>query len=114
VTFFAAVIETVQLLLLVESQPLQLVNVEPLAGVAVNVTLVPVLYVSVQSAPQSTPAGLLATAPLPVPALVTVNRNVGVTVGVLTVVLALPQAASEQLPLLGGSDGVPPVDPTVA
>ncbi len=35
-------------------------------------------------------------------------------VGVLTVVLALPQVASEQLPLLGGSEGVPPVDPTVA
>ncbi len=35
-------------------------------------------------------------------------------VGVLTVVLALPQLASGQLPLLGGSEGVPPVEPTFA
>ena len=34
--------------------------------------------------------------------------------GVLTVVVALPQLASEQLPLDGGSDGVPPAGPTVA
>ena len=32
----------------------------------------------------------------------------------LTTVPALPQLASEQLPLDGGSEGVPPVGPTVA
>ncbi len=32
----------------------------------------------------------------------------------LTVVLALLQLVSGQLPLLGGSDGTPPVGPTVA
>jgi hypothetical protein len=35
-------------------------------------------------------------------------------VGVFTVVLALLQLVSGQLPLLGGSDGTPPVEPTVA
>ena len=43
VTLFTAVIETVQVLPLVLSHPVQLVNVEPEAGVDVSVTLVPLL-----------------------------------------------------------------------
>ena len=43
VTFLAAVIETVQVLPLVLSQPVQLENIEPEEAVAVRVTLVPLL-----------------------------------------------------------------------
>ena len=51
------------------------------------------------------------TVPLPVPVVATERTKEGA----LTVVLALPQLASGQLPpLLGGSEGVPPVGPTVA
>ena len=53
--------------------PLQPAKVEPVAGAAVKVTTVPLSYGSEQSAPQLTPAGLLVTVPLPVPALVTVS-----------------------------------------
>lgn len=57
------------------------------------------------------PAGLLATLPLPVPVVATERTKEGA----LTVVLALPQLASGQLRLLGGSEGVPPAaGPTVA
>ena len=53
--------------------PLQPLNVEPLAGVAVSVTVAPAVTDSVQSDPQLTPAGLLVTVPAPVPDLVTVR-----------------------------------------
>jgi hypothetical protein len=68
-------IVTVHCLLSVEteSQPLQLLTVEPLAGVAVRVTTVPRRNVAVQVVPQLIPGGSLVTVPLPVPALVTVS-----------------------------------------
>lgn len=53
--------------------PDQPANVEPEAGVAVNVTAVPLLRLAVQAAPQSIPAGLLFTVPAPVPARLTVS-----------------------------------------
>jgi hypothetical protein len=53
--------------------PLQPVNVAPAAGVAERATLVPAAYASLQSVPQSTPGGLEATVPLPVPLLATVT-----------------------------------------
>jgi hypothetical protein len=43
VTVFAEVTATVQTLPVTESQPAQLVKTEPAAGVAVTVTLVPLL-----------------------------------------------------------------------
>jgi hypothetical protein len=46
--------------------PLQLANTKPAAGVAVKVTIEPFVYDSEQSPPQSIPAGLLVTVPLPV------------------------------------------------
>jgi len=61
------------------------VNVDvPAVGAAVNVTLVPWPYGSVQSEPQEIPAGALVTVPVPVPAFATVRRrgmraNVAVT-----------------------------------
>src|SRR5207245_193254 len=53
--------------------PLQPVKVEPAAGVAVNVTAVPLVKLAEQVAPQVIPAGELVTVPLPVPALLTVR-----------------------------------------
>jgi len=53
--------------------PLQPVNVEPAAGVAVKVTAVPLANVAEQVAPQEIPAGLLVIVPFPVPARETVS-----------------------------------------
>jgi hypothetical protein len=54
--------------------PDQLANCEPLAGVAVSVTLVPAgKELVVQVEPQSMPAGVLVTVPAPFPAGVTVS-----------------------------------------
>jgi len=65
VTERLAVIATVQAVAVPLQAPLQLVSVEPPAGVAVRVTLVPLAYVSAQSSPQSMPEGALVTVPAP-------------------------------------------------
>jgi hypothetical protein len=65
---------TTQLLVPVQA-PDQPTKLEPLAAAAVSVTLLPLAYVSVQSAPQSIPLGDEVTVPLPVPALPTVSAN---------------------------------------
>jgi hypothetical protein len=57
---------------LLQLVPLHPPNVEPTAGVAVNVTRVPLLNDAEQVPPQLMPAGLLVTVPFPVPLLVTV------------------------------------------
>jgi hypothetical protein len=49
-------------------------NVEPEAGVAVRVTIVPLLKVALHTLPQLIPLGLLVTVPVPVPAGVTVRE----------------------------------------
>src|SRR5436305_3026141 len=48
-------------------------KVEPVVGVAVNVTCVPLLKLALHVVPQLIPAGLLVTVPAPVPAFVTVK-----------------------------------------
>ena len=53
--------------------PLQPAKVEPVASVAVKVTVVPLAYEAEQVLPQLIPAGLLLTVPLPVPVLFTVK-----------------------------------------
>jgi hypothetical protein len=73
VTDFAALIGTVHVVDVVLQAPFQRVKLEPGAGVAVSVTFVPWASVATQVAPQSMPAGLLVTVPLPVPALATVR-----------------------------------------
>ena len=55
--------------------PLQPVNVEPEAGLAVSVTAVPEVKRVLHVLPQLSPPGLLVTVPLPVPALFTVRGN---------------------------------------
>ena len=55
--------------------PLQPVNVEPVAGVAVSVTAVPLVKPCEQVLPQEIPAGELVMLPLPAPDVVTVSAN---------------------------------------
>src|SRR6266478_1083773 len=68
----AALIATEQLPVPVQA-PLQPTKVEPEAGVAVNVTMVPLLKLALQMVGQLIPVGLLVTAPLPVPVRVSVS-----------------------------------------
>jgi hypothetical protein len=89
VTFFAASIVTTQVSDAFVQAPVQPANVDPLAGVAVSVTDVPLLNEVVHAAPQSIPAGALVTVPLPVPTLVTVSPKVIVAVPV-TAVMSVP------------------------
>src|SRR5881296_3614039 len=77
--------------------PLQPLKVEPAAGAAVSVTAVPLVKLAVQIAPQVMPAGALVTAPLPVPALLTVSVKVGVKVAV-TVVAAETVTTHDPVP----------------
>jgi hypothetical protein len=76
VTDLAALIVTVQVSPLLESQPAQLPKSEPDIGEAVNVTGVPLVKLALHVAPQSMPAGLLLTVPLPAPVFATVNAKV--------------------------------------
>src|SRR6266850_1600189 len=73
VTDVAAVTVTTQVPVPAQPPPLQPVNVEPAAGAAVSVTMVPVVNEAEQVAPQAMPAGVLVTVPLPAPALETVS-----------------------------------------
>ena len=73
VTLCAAFIVTVQEPVPEHPPPVQPVKVEPPEGVAVSVTLVPLVKVALQVDPQLIPAGLEVTVPVPVPLLVTVS-----------------------------------------
>src|SRR5207245_967221 len=89
VTVVAAVTATLQAPVPEQPPPLQPVNVAPPAGLAVNVTTVPLSYEAEQVAPQSIPAGLEVTVPVPVPHLATVRRNLCRSKVAVTVVAAL-------------------------
>src|SRR5216684_2353720 len=82
VTDWAAFIVTTQLPVPLHPAPLQPLNADPLAGVAVNVTDVPLANNALHVTPQSMPAGLLLTAPLPLPAFVTVRVYICVKLAV--------------------------------
>jgi len=73
VTLRAWVILTVHWPVPLQPAPLQPVKVKPLAAVARKVTLWPWAKVALHVAPQVSPAGVLVTVPLPVPALTTVS-----------------------------------------
>jgi hypothetical protein len=73
VTDCAAPIVTLQVAEAPAQAPLQPVKLEPAAATAVSVTLAPLTKPNWQVAPQSMPAGLLATEPPPVPAFVTAS-----------------------------------------
>ena len=72
-TLAAAIMLTVQVLAMPLHEPDHPANVEPDAAVAVKVTLVPEVNGALQTAPHEMPAGVLATVPLPAPALVTAS-----------------------------------------
>ena len=61
---------------------------EPALGCAVKVTTVPLVYGAAQVLPQSIPAGLEVTTPVPAPVLDTVSVNVASNLAV-TLVAAL-------------------------
>ena len=73
VTLWAPLMVTVQGAVPLHPPPLQPAKEDPPAAVAVRVTLVPLLKLAVQVAPQLIPAGLEVTVPVPVPLLVTVS-----------------------------------------
>ena len=73
VTFWAALIVSVQFPVPLQPPPLQPAKVDPPDAVAVSVTLVPALKAAVHVAPQLMPAGLEVRVPVPVPALATVK-----------------------------------------
>src|SRR5262252_3288960 len=70
VTMAAALSVTVHVLVPLHPLPLHPVKTESALADAVNVTLVPALYVSLQSLPQLMPAGFDVTVPVPEPVLV--------------------------------------------
>src|SRR5437016_1732301 len=105
VTVVAALRVTVQAPGPEQPPPLQPVKVEPVVGTAVSVTAVPLVKLAAQVAPQMMPAGALVTAPLPVPALLTVSVKVGVKVAV-TVVAA--ESVTVQAPV---PEQPPPLQP---
>ena len=75
VTDVATLIVTVQVPVPEQPPPLQPVNVEPAAGVAVNVTTAPLVNDAEQVVPQLIAAGVLVTVPVPLPPLVTVSAK---------------------------------------
>ena len=74
VTVRAAFIVTTQVVLEVESQPIQLRKVDPPFGIAVSVTVAPTTKLALQILGQTIPEGELVTVPVPpVPPIVTVR-----------------------------------------
>src|SRR5207249_4073633 len=97
VTVVLAVSVTLQVPVPKQPPPLQPVKIEPLAGVAVSVTKVPLSNEAEQVAPQLIPAGFEVTVPLPVPALLTARVTLCSVKVAVTVVAAFK--VTEQLPL---------------
>jgi hypothetical protein len=73
VTFRSWLMDTVQVLLVPLHAPDQRVNVEPLEGIAINVTFVCDLNQALHVVPQMIPMGNEMTFPRPVPSLVTLS-----------------------------------------
>ena len=96
VTLWTPPIITVQSPVPVQS-PVQPAKVEPVAAVAVRVTLLPYEKLAPHVPPQSIPAGLLVTVPDPVPAFVTLRAK-GCRVKV-AVTLRAAVMATMQLPV---------------
>ena len=98
VTVVSAVMVTTHVPVPLHPPPDQPVNAMSAFGVAVNVTAVPVLYFSAQSAPHVMPAGELLTEPVPdPPAALTVNMYCFTKVAV-TVVSAVIVTAHVPVP----------------
>src|SRR3989442_3427757 len=106
VTVVAAESVTTHVPVPLQPPPLQPEKVEPAAGVAVNVTAVPLAKLAEQVAPQLMPAGALVTVPLPVPAGVTVRVKVCTVKVAVTVVAA--ESVTTHVPV---PEQPPPVQP---
>lgn len=65
---------TVQMGVVPAQSPLQPPNEDPAAGTAFNVTAVPLVYAALQSVPQSIPAGVEITVPVPDSCTLSVKR----------------------------------------
>ena len=76
VTVVAALIVAVQVPVPEQLPPLQPEKVEPAAGAAVKVTVVPLAYAAAQVVPHEMPAGALVTMPVPEPLGFTVRVEV--------------------------------------
>jgi hypothetical protein len=108
VTVVAALRVTVQAAVPEQPPPLQPLKVEPVAGVAVSVTAVPLAKPAEHVVPQVIPAGLLVTVPAPAPAGETVSVKVGAKVAV-TVVAAEIVTVQDPVP-----EQPPPLQPVKA
>src|SRR5438552_11193119 len=106
VTVVAALSVTTQVPVPEHPPPLQPLKVEPMAGLAVSVTAVPLVKLAEQVAPQVIPAGKLVTVPLPVPAGVTVRVKVWSAKVAVTVVAALRVTVQVPVP-----EHPPPLQP---
>ena len=102
-TVLSAVMATVQVLPVTLSQPSHSVKLEPEAGVAVRVRVVPLVYVEEHVDPQLIPEGLPVIVPLPVPDLmieiVRIFSNVAVTVMLPLTVTVHVLVPEQPLPL---------------
>jgi len=90
VTVMSAFVVTVQVPVPEQPPPLQPMKTEPASRATPRVTEVPLSKDAEQVPPQSIPAGLLVTVPLPVPALVTVRVKVTTPVPVTALVAPAP------------------------
>ncbi len=79
--------------------PLQPAKVDPPVGVAVSVTVPPLVKVALQVLPHSMPAGLLVTVPVPPPVLVTVKVAVAGGASKVAVTVWLPFIVTTQAPV---------------
>ena len=88
VTLRACIIETVQVLLPVQS-PLQPLNVESAPAVAVRVTVVRLAIVAAQVVPQLISPGVEVTAPFPIFVIVKIDEGVAVTACTMLLLLLM-------------------------
>lgn len=108
VTVVAAAIVTVHVSPETVSQPLQPANVDRLSGVGVSVTVAPTSNSAAHDVPQSIPAGLEITLPVPVPARITESaarcRTVRVVLALapevsVTVIVVAPESIAVARPV---------------
>jgi len=104
VTVVAAVAVTMQGPVPLHPPPLQPTKVEPVAGIAVKVTTVPLEKLDEQVVPHTMPSGVLVTLPFPRPTRTTV-RVTGVEVNVaVTVAADVSVTAHEPVPAHSAPD----------
>jgi len=106
VTVVAAETVTVQGPVPVQPPPLQPAKTEPVLGVAVSTTTVPLVKLAVQLAPQLMSPGVPVTVPVPSPLRATVSVKIGVKLAV-TVVAAESVTVQGPVPVQP-----PPLQPT--